>query len=117
MSPGRRSRPPSEDRHNRPTPEQIRAMQESIDAHAKEVLGHIYQAMLKTPEFALRDGTKCRVDPYYEPEVNSGGDLKCGFDVLLDDGTQLEFTMAHTGWGKSLAPGLAGKPRGPGRGR
>ena len=92
-------------------------MLDRIDAHAKEVLGHMYQAMLKTPEFTLQDGTKCRVDPFYEPEVNSGGDLKCEFDVQLNDGTQLEFTVAHSGWGKSLAPGLAGKPRGPGRGR
>jgi hypothetical protein len=117
VSPSRRRRTPQEDRHNRPTPEEIRAMRERIKAHAKEVMGHMYQAMLKTPEFSLRDGTKCRVDPFYEPQVDSGGDLKCGFDVLLDDGSHLEFTVGQTGWGKSLARGHAGKETRRGRGR
>ncbi|MGO9466148.1 MAG: hypothetical protein ACLQVF_18555 [Isosphaeraceae bacterium] len=70
---------------------------------AKEVLSHIYQAILKTPEFALKNGMKCRVDPFLEPEVDSDGDLKCGFDVLTEDGGHLEFTVGRTGWGKSLA--------------
>jgi hypothetical protein len=117
MSPGHRPRTPRGDSHRRPTPEEIRAHQESVAAHAKEALGHIYRAMLGTPEFTLQDGTKCRVDAYYEPEANSDGDLKCGVDVLLGDTGHLEFTVTHTGWGKSLAPGLAGKPGGPGRGR
>jgi hypothetical protein len=117
MNSGDRPRKSRTDTHNRPTPEQIRAMQEAIDARAKEVLGQIYNAVLKTPEFTLQDGTKCRVDAFCQPEVNSDGDLKCAFDVLMNDGTHLEFTVNHTGWGKSLAPGLAGKPRGPARGR
>jgi hypothetical protein len=90
------------DRHGRPAPEQIRTAQEAADAQAGEVLTHIYQAVLRTPEFTLGNGTKCRVDPFYEPEVNAGGDLKCGFDVQMADGTQLEFTVGHTGWGKSF---------------
>ena len=57
--------------------------------------------MLKTPEFTLQNGTKCRVDPLYAPELDSSGDLKCGFDVLTEDG-HLEFTVGHTGWGKSF---------------
>jgi hypothetical protein len=112
-------RPQPKDRQPRPTPEQVRALQEAVDAYAKEALGHIYQAMLKTPEFTLRNGMKCRVDPYYEPEVNSDGDLTCGFDIQVDDGTHLEFTVGHTGWGKSFVKTEAEKikPKGPGRRR
>ena len=35
-----------------------------VDAtgQGKEVLTHIYQSILKIPEFTLADGTKCRVD-------------------------------------------------------
>jgi hypothetical protein len=84
------------------TPEQIRAHLEAADAQAKEVLGHIYRAMLKTPEFTLENGMKCRVDGWYEPEVNSDGELKCGFDVQIPDGHP-EFTIGHTGSGKSFA--------------
>jgi hypothetical protein len=105
------------DRQPRPTPEQIRALQAEVDAQAKEALGHIYQAVLKTPEFTLQNGTKCRVDPFYEPEVNSGGDLKCGFDVLMEDGGHLEFTVNHTGWGKSFAKTEAQKVNRKGSGR
>jgi len=35
---------------------------------AKEVLEHVYQAILGTPEFTLTDGKKARVDPYIPPE-------------------------------------------------
>ncbi len=68
-----------------------------------EVLSQIYHAIVKTPEFALKNGMKCRVDPFFEPEVDSDGDLKCGFDVLTEDGGHLEFTVGRRGWGKSLA--------------
>jgi hypothetical protein len=95
-------RPRPRDRQPRLTAEQIRAQLEPADAQAKEVLGHIYRAMLKTPEFTLENGTKCRVDAFYEPEVNADGELKCGIDVLLPDG-HLEFTVGHTGSGKSFA--------------
>jgi hypothetical protein len=111
MSPGHRRGTPREDPRGRPTPEEIRAHQESVAAHAKEALGHMYEAMLKTPEFTLQDGTKCRVNAYYAPEVNSDGDLKCGVDVLLGDTGHLEFTVQHTGWGRSFAPDLAKNPR------
>jgi hypothetical protein len=95
-------RPNPKDRQTRPTPEQIRTLQDAADAQAKEVLAHIYQAMLKTPEFTLKDGKKCQVEAFYEPEVNSDGDLKCGLDVRMEDGSHLEFTVNHTGWGKSF---------------
>ena len=74
---------------------------ESI-APAKEVLEHLYKAVLRTPEFTLSNGVKARLDPYYAPEVNEEGELKCGIDVLLDNGTHLEFTVKNTGWGKSF---------------
>ena len=92
---------------------------DAIDAQAKEVLAHFYQALLKTPAFTLKDGTKCSVEPFYEPEVNSGGDLQCGFDVRMDNGTQLEFTFGKTGWGKSFVEAEAQKaqPKAPGRRR
>ncbi len=70
---------------------------------AKEVLGRMYQAILKTPEFTLADGTKCRVDALAEPTHGTEGDLTCGFDVLLGDSGHLEFTVKHTGWGRALA--------------
>jgi hypothetical protein len=106
-------RPQRKDRHTGPSPEQMLAQ---IDAQAKEVLGHIYRAVLKTPEFTLENGTKCRVDPYCEPEVDSAGELKCSFDVQTADG-YLQFTVGHTGWGKSFAKAESQrvKRKGPGR--
>ena len=110
-------RPNPKDRQTRPTPEQIRALQETANAQAKEVLSHIYQSMLKTPAFTLQDGTTCRVESYYEPEVNSDGDLKCGLDVRMQDGSHLEFTVNHTGCGKSFAKTEVEKVKGKRSGR
>ena len=100
----------------RPTADQIVALRERAEAQAKEVLEHMYQAILKTPEFVLSDGTKCRVDAYYEPQVNADGELQCGFDVLTGD-SHLEFTVGNTGWGRGFAPSQAApRPRkGPAR--
>jgi hypothetical protein len=108
-------RPQRKDRQTGPTPEQMLA---EIDAQAKEVLGHIYQAVLKTPEFTLKNGMKCRVSPLSEPEVDSDEELKCSFDVQTADG-HLEFTVGHTGWGKSFVQAEAQKvkPKRPGRPR
>jgi hypothetical protein len=44
---------------------------------------------------------------YYSPELNDDGELKCGVDVRLPDGSHLEFTLANTGWGKSFALDVA----------
>lgn len=71
--------------------------------HAGEVLGHLYQAVLQTPAFTLRDGTGCKVEAFYPPEETADGELKCGVDVVLDDGTQLEFSLANTGWAKAIS--------------
>jgi hypothetical protein len=109
-------RPKPKGHQTRPTPEQIAALQEEADAQAKEVLSHIYQAVLKTPEFTLRNGTKCRVDPFYEPQVDAAGDLKCGFDVLTADG-HLEFTVGCTGSGKSFVKAEDQKVKRRGSGR
>jgi hypothetical protein len=109
--------PHPKDRTPKPTPEQIRALREPVDGRAKEVLGHIYRAMLQTPDFTLADGTTCRVDPYYGPQVDDGGSLKCGIDVLMQDGSHLEFTVGHTGWGKSFAQTEAQKVKSKGPGR
>jgi len=83
--------------------EEFIAAQKDATGPGKEVLSHIYQAILKTPEFTLADGTKCRVDALFEPMVNADGDLKCGFDVLLREAGHLEFTVQQTGWGRALA--------------
>ncbi len=90
---------------------------EEATAPAKEVLDHVYQALLRTPEFTLADGTKARVDAYYAPELDDEEELKCGFDVLLDNGTHLEFTVRNSGWGKSFVAGLAGPKSKKGRQR
>jgi hypothetical protein len=109
--------PHPKDRRPRITPEQIAEEQQRVEAHATEVLEHMYQAMLKIPEFTLGDGTKCKVDPYYGPETNADGEVKCGIDVLIADGSHLEFTVTNTGWGKSLAAAHAPNKPKPGRER
>jgi hypothetical protein len=88
--------------------EEFIAAQKEATGPGKEVLSHIYQAILKTPAFTLTDGTKCRVDALFEPDVNADGDLKCGFDVLLGEAGHLEFTVTQTGWGRALAPKRSG---------
>ena len=108
--------PRSKDPQPKLTAEQLAAFHEEVDAQAKEALGHIYRAILKTPEFTLRNGTKCRVDPYFEPEVNSDGDLTCGFDVRTDTG-HLSFTIGHTGSGKSFTAAEVQKKTKRGRAR
>ena len=90
----RRMPPRPRDRQPRLTAEQIPAQLEPVDAQAKEVLGHIYRAMLKTPEFTLENGTKCRVDAFYEPEVNAGR------------GAQMRDRRSASG----RSPGIHGRP-------
>jgi hypothetical protein len=106
-------------RRTSPSAEEWIALRNAADADAKEALDHIYGAMLKLPEFTLKNGTKCRVDALSAPEVDSGGELKCGFDVLLGDRGHLEFTVTKTGWGRSFVkteePKAKGKEAGRGR--
>jgi hypothetical protein len=64
---------------------------------AKEALGPLYEQWLKTRDFTLKDGTKCRVEGYYGAERNAEGELTCDLDLRLSDGMQLEFTVKRTG--------------------
>ena len=51
------------------TPDEIRGHREEATGHAKEAMDHLYRAILRTPEFTLRDGTKCRVETFTRPRV------------------------------------------------
>ena len=102
----------------KPTVEELVAQHKpETTAPAKEVMEHIYKAIVATPDFTLADGTRAEVNKFYEPQVADDGELSCGFDVVLDNGTHLEFTMNNTGWGKSFVAGLAPKPPNSGRRR
>lgn len=78
-------------------------------AAALEVLAHIYQTLLSAPEFVLLDGSKAKVESFVAPGVDDQGEVQCGFDVRLENGSHLEFTVQNTGWGKSVI----GKGKGP----
>lgn len=84
---------------------------------AREVVEHLYRGILAMPEFTLKDGTKARLDPYIAPEVGDDGRIQCGFDVLLDNGSHLEFMVTNTGFGKSFAKSVGNRPKAHGRGR
>ena len=111
--------PRNRQRAKRPqvTWEELVALGLDATGPGKEVLSHVYQAILKTPEFTLANGTKCRVDPLFEPTSDSEGTLKCGFDVLLGDSGHLEFTVQQTGWGRAVAPPPASEAPKRGRGK
>jgi hypothetical protein len=117
MSPGHRPRTPQGDPHRRPTPDEIRAHQESVAANAKEVLDHIYKAVLDVPAFTLINGSKAQISALGSPEIGEEGELSCSFDVDFADGAHLEFTVTNTGWGRSFAADLAKTPRKHGRRR
>jgi hypothetical protein len=87
------------------TPEEIAAryIQEAT-APAKEVLEHIHNAVIALPEFTLKDGTKARTTKYEPPAINEDGELTCSFNVNLDNGTDLTFTVKDGGWGKFIGP-------------
>jgi hypothetical protein len=99
------------------SPDEIQKAKDEAIEPAKEVLSHLYKALLAVPPFTLADGTKAEVEAYYAPEVNDAGELKCGVDVVLDNGNHLEFTFNNSGWGKSFAAALKPRPqdRGPRR--
>jgi len=84
---------------------------------AKEILDHIYKVIVATPGFALDDGAKVAVERFYAPEVDLDGELHCGFDVRLPDGSHMEFTVKHTGWGKPFASGTGKRDDKPARQR
>ena len=102
----------------RPTIEEIVARyQPDVTAPVKEVMDQVHQAVLATPAFTLKDGRTAKVENYFPPEADDEGELSCGFDVVLDDGTHLEFSIKNTGWGKSFATAHAPKKPRPGRRR
>jgi hypothetical protein len=117
MTPRRGPGKQAGDRQRPLTPAEIIAARDEATSPAPEVLGHLYQAMLKTPEFTLQDGRKCKVDAYYAPEVDPEGNLKCGIDVVIDDGSHLEFTVGNTGWGKPIGANVTHKKAGGGPNR
>jgi len=82
--------------------EQIaKAKWEATEA-AREVMEHLYRALLATPAMKLANGKRVQVESYYAPEVDDDGELTCGVDVVFDNGDHLEFTMKNSGWGKSF---------------
>lgn len=85
----------------------------AMTAPAKEVAEHLYQSLLALPEFTLKDGTKARMKPYLAPEPNKDGEMQCGVDVVLDNGSHLEFTMRNSGWGKPFSQELKAGYREP----
>ncbi len=89
--------PPPKRRKPRPVLEEILAIKAEAHADAAEILSHVYEILLKTPAFTLKNGMTCRVDPLYAPEADSGNDLKCAFDSLLGDFGHLKFPVANTG--------------------
>ena len=91
------------------TPERFAKAKQETTAPAKEAMEHLYQALLNTSSFVLKNGGTANVEAYYPPEINDAGEAECGVDVRLPDGSHLEFTMRNTGWGKSFANEIAQK--------
>lgn len=71
---------------------------------AKEVLERLFEGLLQVSSFRLKDGLQANVMPYFEPRVDDDGQYHCGIDVNFSDGSQLEFTVTNTGWGRPLGP-------------
>jgi hypothetical protein len=75
---------------------------DEVTPPAAEILKHLYAGLLAMPEFRLADGRSAQVETYYPPEADDEDQMHCGVDVRLSDGTQLEFTLANTGWEQSF---------------
>jgi hypothetical protein len=82
--------------------ELVSQYRDEVTTPAAEILKQIYATLLATPEFRLADGRSAKVEAYYPPEADDDDKMHCGIDVRLSDGTQLEFTLANTGWEKSF---------------
>ena len=94
---------PSADRIEKAILEAAAAREKAI-APAIEVVRHIHQSLVTMPAFTLSDGTKACIEPYIAPELDKDGDACCGIDVILSNGSHLEFMLKNTGWGKAFAP-------------
>jgi len=97
--------------------ELVARYRDDVTGPAAEILGHIYTTLLATPEFRLADGRIAKVEAYYPPQADDDEEMHCGIDVRLSDGTQLEFTMANTGWEKSFLHDLLQQRQRDERGR
>lgn len=71
---------------------------------AREVLVRLFERLLQVPSYTMKDGLEATVTPYFEPRVDDDGQYYCGIEVNFSDGSQLEFTLANTGWGRPLGP-------------
>ncbi len=78
----------------KPTSDTIAKIKHETVKPAKEVVELIYQTILAMPAFTLAGGKKARTDPYIPQEVNDDGEVTCGFDVLIDNGSHREFTVS-----------------------
>lgn len=91
---------------------------QEVTAPAWEVLQHIYKALLAMPPMFVVGNVMATVTPYFSPMVDEDdGTAKCGVDVRLADGRQLEFTVVNSGWGKSPAAAVNREPQVRPRGR
>ncbi len=84
-------------------PEEIIRHKQETTGPAQEVMEHLYQTIVAAPEFMLRDGTKAKTETLGSPQVDDEGEASFSFDVALDNGSHLEFTVKNTGWGRSLS--------------
>jgi hypothetical protein len=100
-----------------PSPKDIASHRQDTTAPAREILEHIYKAVLAVPAFTLQDGTTAQISKLGSPDLNADGDLTCSFDVDCADGSDLEFTVNNTGWGRPIGAALAAQKPGPTRGR
>lgn len=91
---------------------------DEVTKPAREVLEHVYKALLAMPPMFVVGNVPATVRPYFSPLVDpDDGTAKCGIDIKLSDGRQLEFTIVNSGWGKSLAMTVRTQPdAGPRRG-
>ena len=83
-------------------PEEIFEHKQETTTPAREVMEHLYQAIVAAPEFTLKDGTRAKTELLGAPELDSEGELYFSFDVALDNGSHVEFTVRNTGWGRSI---------------
>lgn len=94
--------------------QELEQSREEARKAALEILTQLYEAILSFPEFTLNNGAKGRFESFYAPETDADGNTRCGIDVRLQDGSLLEFTIGHTGWGNFL-PAAQPSPRGHGQ--
>jgi hypothetical protein len=83
-------------------PGEILEQRKEATAPAKEVMEHLYAAIVAAPEFTLKDGRTAKTETLGAPEVNEDGDPTFSFNVAIDDGSLLEFSVNNTGLGRSF---------------